>query len=609
MKTKLLLIFFFSCLFTSSFSQTNSVDLKDGNGVPISQHSSVSEAYNAIPASISQAYIIEILAAYNGSNESFPITLTNRTGSSSSNTITIRPASGNTGEEIAGNSNTGLIILNDADYVIIDGRPGGTGTDPDLKLQNNAASGTNANTIQLINGSSNNIIRFIHAVNATQGAAGPRAVVFATSNTGSGNNDNVIHDCKIEGGRSGIGFAGTNGTPNLNNVIQGCEIYNFGYAGIWLLSYAQKILIEDCVIHSSQSTQTLNTGINIGGSIGDTITIRNNKIYDIQSTSAGTGNAIRGIWHQTAAMSESVWFIYNNFIALPLDNNNAQNIIGIDITGLNTFYSYIYYNSIRIGGTHSGGTGGNIVSAGIRSTSAGANLTMKNNICVNNRTGGTSGVVHTGFALTNTAITKDIDYNCYFADGTNSFNSYWETTGYTNITDYRTAATPDEQNTIFRDVEFVSNIDLHLAGASVSDTNLMALPIAGITTDIDGDPRSATRPYRGADEGDKIVAINPVSINEISYSLSQNYPNPFNPVTVIRYQLPAAGNVKLTIFDILGKEVAILVDQKQNSGSHSIEFNGSDLSSGIYFYKLVAGDLSSGSGEIFSDVKKMTLLK
>ena len=85
------------------------------------------------------------------------------------------------------------------------------------------------------------------------------------------------------------------------------------------------------------------------------------------------------------------------------------------------------------------------------------------------------------------------------------------------------------------------------------------------------------------------------------FSLSQNYPNPFNPKTVINYDLEVAGNAKLKVFDILGNEVAELVNEKQSAGSYSVEFDGSGFASGIYFYRLDAGD--------FVETKRMILLK
>lgn len=85
------------------------------------------------------------------------------------------------------------------------------------------------------------------------------------------------------------------------------------------------------------------------------------------------------------------------------------------------------------------------------------------------------------------------------------------------------------------------------------------------------------------------------------YELVQNYPNPFNPSTVIRYQLPKAGNVKLIVYDILGREVAKLIDEFQNDGRYEVKFDASNLSSGVYIYRLEAND--------FVDSKKMLLVK
>jgi Neuraminidase (sialidase) len=85
------------------------------------------------------------------------------------------------------------------------------------------------------------------------------------------------------------------------------------------------------------------------------------------------------------------------------------------------------------------------------------------------------------------------------------------------------------------------------------------------------------------------------------YSLGQNYPNPFNPGTNIKFQVPKAGNVKLTVYDMLGNEVALLVNNFMQPGSYSTDFNASSLASGVYFYKIEANN--------FSDTKKMILVK
>jgi hypothetical protein len=74
------------------------------------------------------------------------------------------------------------------------------------------------------------------------------------------------------------------------------------------------------------------------------------------------------------------------------------------------------------------------------------------------------------------------------------------------------------------------------------------------------------------------------------FALSQNYPNPFNPSTTIKYELPKASEVRLSVFDMLGREVSVLVNERRDAGVHLVTFDGSGLSSGVYVYRLTAGD-------------------
>ncbi|MBZ0204204.1 MAG: T9SS type A sorting domain-containing protein [Ignavibacteria bacterium] len=86
-----------------------------------------------------------------------------------------------------------------------------------------------------------------------------------------------------------------------------------------------------------------------------------------------------------------------------------------------------------------------------------------------------------------------------------------------------------------------------------------------------------------------------------SYELSQNYPNPFNPSTTIEYSIPNNAEVTLKIYDILGKEVATLVNEFKSTGTYIVNWNASNYSSGPYFYRLTAGD--------YTQTKKMFLVK
>lgn len=85
------------------------------------------------------------------------------------------------------------------------------------------------------------------------------------------------------------------------------------------------------------------------------------------------------------------------------------------------------------------------------------------------------------------------------------------------------------------------------------------------------------------------------------FRLQQNYPNPFNPTANIAYSLPESRFVRIKVFNILGNEVATLVNEPKAAGNYTVEFNGNNLSSGVYFYRMEAGS--------FTDTKKLILSK
>jgi len=99
---------------------------------------------------------------------------------------------------------------------------------------------------------------------------------------------------------------------------------------------------------------------------------------------------------------------------------------------------------------------------------------------------------------------------------------------------------------------------------------------------------------------EKLTSVPSQAVPKV-FALSQNYPNPFNPSTIINYQLPKANHVTLRLYDAIGREVATLVDEYKEAGSYDIQFNASKLSSGVYFYRIQAGENV--------DLKKMILMK
>ena len=104
------------------------------------------------------------------------------------------------------------------------------------------------------------------------------------------------------------------------------------------------------------------------------------------------------------------------------------------------------------------------------------------------------------------------------------------------------------------------------------------------------------------------IASIPLSISEskftkppIDFKLGQNYPNPFNPQTVIGYQLPVSSDVELSIYNILGQKVTTLVSEMQKAGYYKVEWDASGFASGVYIYKIKAGD--------YTYARKMMLLR
>ena len=97
------------------------------------------------------------------------------------------------------------------------------------------------------------------------------------------------------------------------------------------------------------------------------------------------------------------------------------------------------------------------------------------------------------------------------------------------------------------------------------------------------------------------VLVEGKTILLVKHNLEQNYPNPFNPTTKISYSIPKQSYVTLKVIDVLGREVSVLVNKEQSTGNYEVEFDASHLTSGIYFYKIQAGD--------YVETKKMVLMK
>ncbi len=195
---------------------------------------------------------------------------------------------------------------------------------------------------------------------------------------------------------------------------------------------------------------------------------------------------------------------------------------------------------------------------------------------------------------------SDIEYipsnpsNVWYAAITVCFSS---DTGKTWVEEFRL------ENFFFRDIVFTDeNNGWLLANATASSFK--------------------TRIFRTTNGGiGGLVSVDDNQSNLVisNYILEQNYPNPFNPTTIIKYQISELSFVTLKVYDVLGNEIATLVNKEKPIGSYEVEFsakggsasggNAYTLPSGIYFYQLQAGDHSTSSGQSFVETKKMILLK
>ena len=141
-------------------------------------------------------------------------------------------------------------------------------------------------------------------------------------------------------------------------------------------------------------------------------------------------------------------------------------------------------------------------------------------------------------------------------------------------------------NNIIKSIAIQKDGNIIAAGTSINQDETMS-----VNTIIRylGDSKTTS----STDNNDKIIPS--------SFNLFQNYPNPFNPNTVIKWEQPANSHVLLKVYDLLGREVATLVNEEKAAGNYKVTFDAKNLANGIYFYRLKAGNYSS--------VKKMILLK
>jgi hypothetical protein len=361
----------------------------------------------------------------------------------------------------------------------------------------------------------------------------------------------------IQVGRCENALVENNIVQNLKATINGTDQIQ---AGILSTSSSGTIIRNNSLGNFKANNGYSSSGIFLGGdgaNLGSNNLVYNNMIYDIQSISAQNDSRISGIqtWYQ----------------------NNPK----------------IYYNSVYLSGTGSQKLG----SAALYIGGGNTGIDAENNIFVNTRDEGQY-CASAVFGYTSASLNSD--YNDLFYDDTKPNNCLVRiaTTNYHTLAEWQ--AMGKDPNSISEMPHFVVPEDLHIDGNFETLLDKGATPIVGIETDFDGETRNVITPDIGADEF-TIVGVEDEHTLPTEYVLEQNYPNPFNPSTKISWQSPVGSQQTLKIYDILGNEVATLVDEYKPAGRYEIEFNASTLPSGVYFYQLKAGE--------YVNTKKMILLK
>ena len=471
------------------------------------------------------AVTFNLLDATYSTSETFPIVVNQAEGISSTNTVTIKPATG-VNSTITGSSTSSIIILNGADYITIDGSNNGTSS-RNLTIENVNTGTTQAviwvqNTSQP-NGATNNTIKNTvvkgNARATTLVGVGVGNATISATSLGDGNHNNTVHNCDISLTQYGVYNMGAS-LANKNNgtVITGNNLTIHGKAGVYA-GFNNNINISGNRIADVLNANTA-YGIALGTVTGNTLlpagndvsnaNVSNNIIDSICSSGTWTAAGILLINSPSAGTNN----IVNNMISRLHGTGTANDFtVGIYVGGgaLNT--TNVQFNTVHLNGTLAGSS--RVFALGIDGNNSVMNI--RNNILMNVMTGSTQNTYAIG--INATSFTNLIEsFNTYTSTGTTS--QFAVTGGLIGTGGTNLATLADWQTTTGKGfasnvntVSFVAANDLHLTFPSIGNPVLTATPIAGITTDIDGFARSVSFPYRGADEN-----IIPVPVKLISFT-------------------------------------------------------------------------------------------
>ena len=553
-------------------------------------------------------------------------------GTSKTNRLTIRPADG-VAARIEGSGESTLRVL-DVSYLTVDG----IGVEGPTRLTIRASYnplGTRWNNALDAIGNCD----FLVVQNLTLYGGGNSCSIELCAKGGSGCPDSslIVDNC-LPSSVWGIyvtGYDYDGGFPSLQPkgvVIRrnriGSPADTLGAWGMQLEGLVDGVIEQNEVAHLKNyyvSGNALTIGINAHGCTNTSI--RGNAIHDL----CGRGDArVWGILTSGSAFLGSGVQIVNNMIydLRSIGNGSSVWIGGIVLMWANADV-LVAYNTVFLDGSSA-------LPGGTTTFYANRNeikrMTIKNNILVNMDHQTTSSPE--GFSLAMyfyggiSTITAS-DHNDLFVDpyptsalvqeDALTFYSManWQSTGFDA---YSVCVLP-----VFR----APHLHLDSTAAESSLLAHAAIPLSSVPFDCDGNPRGST-PDIGAHQFTSpttAVVAEPPGTMPTAFRLEQNYPNPFNPATVIRFTVAAPSpegarglyGVSLRVYDLLGREVAVLVNEEKPTGSYTVRFDGSRLPSGVYLCRMSALPLAGrdlvpangrdGTAGRFSQTRKMMLLK
>jgi hypothetical protein len=588
--SRLLLLLFVIC-FSPSISRSQvSVAATAGNQGPVA-YATLKAAFDAVNAGSHQGAITVTVSANTTETASAELKGSG-SGASSYTSILIKPAPGVVAVIAAALSNA-LMILDGARNVTIDGSNTAGGTTKNLTISSNALAGS---AIIFRNGASSNTVKnaVVRASTRTTGV-----IVMSTSTAPEGNNNNTIENNDItrgEGGAALIGIhnTGTNGKPNTGNVYRNNRIFNFLYFGFsdgddfGTVGFSNNTLFEGNELFGTEAQSSNIIAIFISHPTGiSNMTISKNKIHSLTAT--GPYEGITAIMLLDAVSVTVV----NNMISLADGGFELRGISQETAAGATI---KIYNNTILISGTTSGDKRSFVLFKNWFSTGD----DIRNNMFVNTRVSSGTGRQYAFIKIQPGTFTSN--YNNLVSTG-NALNLIGgvgntnEPTLYQTFDQWKTG-TGQDANSISVQPAFVATTDLHLVPANNAALDNKGTPIAGVTTDIDGETRSTTTPDMGVDEFSSTTTA--VARIDASVTGAVLMPNVVDKTAVLRVRTARAMKINWTIVNMHGQQVKVF-SSAVSAGVNDIELELSGLSTGIY---QIVGHTSKGRTELIRLIKR-----